>query len=143
MQPVESVPLVQPLWPRCILGTIPHYYCTLRNLYTAVHKDECQCNSSLSRTHHRSSQPKSSESNMDLGPYPTLCERNFGPIIGLYSHCRNTPRHSLYQDFEAIEDFRNHPVESHYFCPDCELYYNSSKNLQEHDLARHHLCKQQ
>ncbi|KAJ0418426.1 hypothetical protein BJY00DRAFT_302818 [Aspergillus carlsbadensis] len=83
---------------------------------------------------------------MDLGPYLafnganyecTICDRLFSSEIAVYAHCRSTSRHLWCESKHYI--YPKCP-QSYYFYLDYKLYYNSFKNLQEHDVTQHHLC---
>ncbi|KAL3410501.1 hypothetical protein V8F44DRAFT_635094 [Aspergillus fumigatus] len=98
---------------------------------------------------------------MDLGPYLacdgvdyecTICERFFCSESALYAHCRQTSRHQWCErcfrvfisvqakDAHLRKSSRHNVLKSHHFCPQCNVYYDSVEQLQEHDVTRHHLC---
>jgi hypothetical protein len=77
------------------------------------------------------------------------CERCFRVFVSAQAkntHLRKSSRHNVcstcpqLQDFATGEELQDHLVESHHFCPQCNVHYDSVEQLQEHDVTQHHLC---
>lgn len=74
------------------------------------------------------------------------CCRLFISTPAKNAHLLESSRHNMCllcpqpQDFGTSKELQNHLVESHHFCSDCNLYYNSIEQLQKHDVTQHHLC---
>lgn len=74
------------------------------------------------------------------------CRRVFVSEDPKNAHIRASKRHNICRscrepiDFETDDDLRNHLVDDHYACLECNIFLKSAQDVLSHDISVHYYC---